>query len=238
MVGASQFMWHLLHLPVGFYGQRTVGDLQQRQEANETIAATLVDRLAPAVFNVVLAVLYLAFMLGYSWKLTLVGLVTVVINVSVAGWASRARVNVTRQQMRDRALLYSSTMAGIESIETIKASGAEEGFFERWSGYQALVSDAGARFNKTDLCFGAVPEFLSAIANTTVLVLGTSLIMSGEFSAGMLLAFQGLLSGFVGPVDSIVVLGQQIQEMRTSMERVQDVLEHPVDRSDNGGEKG
>ena len=232
VVGASQFMWHLLHLPVDFYGQRTVGDLQQRQEANETIAATLVDRLAPAIFNVVLAVLYLAVMLGYSWELTLVGLVTVAINVSVAGWASRARVNLTRQQMRDRALLYSNTMAGIESIETIKASGAEEGFFERWSGYQALVSDAGARFNKTDLYFGAVPEFLGAIANTTVLVLGTSLIMSGEFSAGMLLAFQGLLSGFMGPVDSIVGLGQQVQEMRTSMERVQDVLEHPADRSD------
>ena len=237
VVGASQFMWHLLHLPVGFYEQRTVGDLQQRQEVNETIAATLVDKLAPAVFNVVLAVLYLAVMLGYSWKLTLVGLAAVAINVSVAGWASRARVNVTRRQMRDRGLLYSNTMAGIESIETIKASGAEEGFFERWSGYQALVNDAGARFNKVDLYFAAVPEFLSAIANITVLILGTSLIMSGEFSAGMLLAFQGLLSGFIGPVDSIVGLGQQVQEMRTSMERVQDVLEYPADRCEGTSEE-
>ena len=238
VVGASQFMWHLLHLPVGFYEQRTVGDLQQRQEANETIAATLVDKLAPAVFNVVLAALYLAVMLGYSWKLTLVGLAAVAVNVSVAGWASRARVNVTRRQMRDRGLLYSNTMAGIESIETIKASGAEEGFFERWSGYQALVNDAGARFNKIDLYFAAVPAFLSAIANMAVLILGTALIMSGEFSAGMLLAFQGLLSGFMGPVDSIVGLGQQVQEMRTSMERVQDVLEYPADRREDGGGEG
>ncbi len=229
VVGASQFMWHLLHLPVGFYEQRTVGDLQQRQEANETVAATLVDQLAPAVFNVVLVVLYLAVMLGYSWKLTLVGLVTVAINVAVANWASRSRVNVTRQQMRDRGLLYSSTMAGIESIETIKASGAEEGYFERWSGYQALVNDATVRFNKVDLYFAAVPEFLAQLANITVLLLGTFLIMSGEFTAGMLLAFQGLLSGFMQPVDSVIKLGQQVQEMRTQMERVQDVLEYPAD---------
>lgn len=234
VVGASQFMWHLLHLPVGFYEQRTVGDLQQRQEANETVAATLVEKLAPAIFNVVLVILYLAVMLTYSWKLTLVGLVTVAINVFVANWASRARVNVTRQQMRDRSLLYSNTMAGIESIETIKASGAEEGFFERWSGYQALVNDASVRFNKTDLYFAAVPEFLAQLANITVLLLGTFLIMSGEFSAGMLLAFQGLLASFMGPVDSIIGLGQQIQEMRTSMERVQDVLEYPVDVHDDG----
>ena len=232
VVGASQFMWHLLHLPVGFYEQRTVGDLQQRQEANETVAATLVRQLAPALFNVVLLVLYLAVMLGYSWKLTLVGLATVAINVLVARWASSARVNVTRQQMRDRGLLYSSTMAGIESIETIKASGAEEGYFERWSGYQALVNDASTRFNKIDLYFGAVPQFLAQLANIAILLLGTYLIMAGEFTAGMLLAFQGLLASFMGPVDSIIMLGQQIQEMRTSMERVQDVLEYPADASE------
>ena len=229
VVGASQFMWHLLHLPVGFYEQRTIGDLQQRQEANETVAATLVEQLAPAVFNVLLVVLYLLVMLSYSWKLTLVGLVTVTINVVVANWAARARVNVTRQQMRDRGLLYSSTMAGIESIETIKASGAEEGYFERWSGYQALVNDATVRFNKVDLYFAAVPEFLAQLANIAVLLLGTFLIMNGEFSAGMLLAFQGLLSSFMQPVDSVIKLGQQVQEMRTQMERVQDVLEYPVD---------
>ena len=229
VVGASQFMWHLLRLPVGFYAQRTIGDLQQRQEANETIAATLVDRLAPAIFNVLLVVLYLAIMLGYSWKLTLVGIVTVAINVFVANWASRARVSVTRQQARNRGLLYSNTMAGIESIETIKASGAEEGFFERWAGYQALVNDANTRFNKIDLYFAAVPEFLTALANSVVLLLGTFLIMNGELTAGMLLAFQGFLGSFMAPVDSVIALGQQVQEMRTSMERVQDVLEYPVD---------
>ena len=172
-------------------------------------------------------------MLNYSWKLTLIGLTAVVVNVAVANWASRARVNVTRQQMRDRGLLYSNTLAGIESIETIKASGAEEGFFERWSGYQALVNDVNVRFNKVDLYFAAVPEFLAQLANIAVLLMGTYLIMSGEFSAGMLLAFQGLLSSFMGPVDSIIGLGQQVQEMRTSMERVQDVLEYPADVSEH-----
>ena len=238
IVGASQFMWHLLHLPVGFYEQRTVGDLQQRQEANETVAATLVEQLAPALFNSVLLVLYLAVMLSYSWKLTLVGLVTVAINSFVANRVSAARLNVTRQQMRDRGLLYTSTLAGIESIETIKASGAEEGYFERWSGYQALVNDVNVRFNKVDLYFGAVPQFMANLANIVVLILGTSLIMSGEFSAGMLMAFQGLLASFMVPVDSIISLGQQVQEMRTSMERVQDVLEYPADVPEVDAEPG
>lgn len=35
-------MRHLLHLPVGFYSQRMVDDLQQRQSSNESIAFSLI----------------------------------------------------------------------------------------------------------------------------------------------------------------------------------------------------
>ena len=56
-------------------------------------------------------------------------------------------------------------------------------------GYQALVNDVGTRFNKVDLYFQAVPQFLAQLANITVLLLGTYLIMRGEFTAGMLMAF-------------------------------------------------
>jgi len=61
-----------------------------------------------------------------------------------------------------------------------------------------------------------------------VLVLGTRLIMRDHLTAGGLLAFQGLLSSFMAPIDSIIEFGQKFQEMRSSMERIQDVLECPA----------
>ena len=229
VVSSSRFMWHLLHLPVGFYSQRMVGDLQQRQESNETIASTLIEQLAPSLLNVVLLFLYLGIMVSYSWKLTLMGLVAIIINVFLADHISKLRVNVTRQQMRDSGMFYSNTIAGIESIESIKASGAEDGFFERWSGYQALANNVGVRFSKIEYYLGSLPDLIVQLTNISVLLFGTYLIMQNELTAGMLLAFQGFLSSFMGPVNSIIGLGQQVQEMRTSMERVQDVLEYPAD---------
>lgn len=232
VVSSAGFMWHMLHLPVGFFAQRMIGDLQQRQESNETIASTLIEQLAPTILNAILLILYLGVMLSYSWKLTLVGLATIILNSFVANYISKQRVNVTRQQMRDNGMFYGATIAGIESIESIKATGAENGFFERWAGYQALTNDVSVRFAKTNLYLGAVPSFLTQLANVIVLILGTYLIIRGEFTAGALLAFQGLLSSFMGPVDSLINLGQQIMEMRTSMERIQDVLEYPEDSAD------
>jgi ABC-type bacteriocin/lantibiotic exporter with double-glycine peptidase domain len=134
-----------------------------------------------------------------------------------------------RQHVRDAGRLSATTISGISMIETIKASGAEEGFFERWSGTQALVSNGMTRFIRLNSYLGAVPVLLTQVANVTVLVAGTLLIMRGQFTSGMLLAFQGFLSAFMAPVDSLVNLGQTIQETRTQMERVQDVLNYKPD---------
>lgn len=228
-VAASSFFWHLLHLPVDFYAQRHVGDLQQRQAANESIAMTVVQQLAPSAMNCVLIVLYLVVMVLYSAPLALIGVATVLLNAFLARHISKKRVNIMRQQVRDSGRLSAATVSGIDMIETIKASGAEEGYFERWSGMQALVSNGMVRFAKLNAYLGAVPGLLVQLANVTVLMVGTVLIMGGQFTAGMLLAFQGFLSAFMAPVNSLVNLGQTIQETRTQMERVQDVMNYKPD---------
>jgi ABC-type bacteriocin/lantibiotic exporter with double-glycine peptidase domain len=143
--------------------------------------------------------------------------------------------------MMDSGKLYATTIGGIEMIETIKAAGAEQGYFERWAGYQANVNEAEARLAAINARLGSVPLALNELANITVLMLGVWLIVQDNFTAGSLLAFQGFLSAFMAPMTQIVELGQTIQEMRTQMERVQDVLRYPVDvpieagNSDNSG---
>jgi ABC-type bacteriocin/lantibiotic exporter with double-glycine peptidase domain len=222
-------MWHLLHLPVGFYAQRSVGDLQQRQTSNGTIATTLFEQVTPSVFNAVLLVAYLAVMVSYNWELALIALVAVVLNIIVGRYISNLRLNVTRQSMRSNGLFYSATMRGIESIETIKATGAEDGYFENWAGYEALKNGVQVDFLKVDLYLASLPVLITALANVSILVLGTAMIMRGDFTAGGVLAFQGLFASFMTPVNSLILLGQQIQETRSSMERIQDVVEYPAD---------
>ncbi len=228
-VGSSRFMWHLLHLPVVFYEQRSVGDLQQRQKSNETIAATLLQQLAPAIINAILLLVYLCVMLAYDWKLTLVALVAIVLNAIAVYSASHLYTNMTRQMARHSSNYYATTMAGIESIDSIKAAGAERGYFERWAGHEAALNEVDVRFTKMTTVFWAIPQFIARLGNICILALGAYLIMHGELTAGMLLAFQGCFSSFLSPVNQIVRLGQQFQEMRVDMERIEDVLEYPSD---------
>ena len=229
VVSSSRFMRHLLHLPMGFYSQRMVGDLQQRQSANEVIAYQLIGQLAPVLVGVLMLVLYLVIMLNYSVLLTIVGLLTVVANALLARYISKKRVNIARAGAANAGKLYATTIGGIEMIETIKAAGAEQGYFGRWAGYQAAVNEATARTTVLNSYLGMVPMAVTQIANIVVLVLGIWLIVEDNFTPGLLLAFTGFLSAFMQPVNQLITLGQSVQEMQTQMERVDDVLRYPVD---------
>jgi ABC-type bacteriocin/lantibiotic exporter with double-glycine peptidase domain len=55
------------------------------------------------------------------------------------------------------------------------------------------------------------------------------LVMEGEWTVGFIAAFTGYLSAFTAPATSLIAAGQSFQEMRTNMERVQDVLKYEPD---------
>lgn len=228
-VGNASYMWKVLKLPMKFFSQRMAGDIQGRQDSNASIAHTLIGTFAPLLLNTVMMVFYLVVMIRYSVILTVIGVTSIAINTLMSRYISKKRINITRVSMRDSAKLSSATVAGIEMIETIKASGAGNGYFKKWSGYQAGVNAQQIKFLKVNQYLGMVPQFVSTLADSVVLFLGVWLTMQGEFTPGMIMAFQGFLSSFMNPAMTLVSVGQSLQEMRTQMERVDDVMEYPDD---------
>ena len=229
VVGDTSYLWRVLRMPMEFFSQRMAGDIQQRQTTNASIAGNLVNTFAPLVLNTIMMIFYLAVMIRYSWILTLVGLASILLNVFMSRIISKKRMNITRVQMRDAGMLAGATVAGIEMVETIKASGAENGFFEKWAGYQAGVNTGQVKFAKLNQYLGLIPSLISSLANIAVLILGVWFTMEGEFTVGMIMAFQGFLASFTAPATMLISAGQTIQEMRTQMERVEDIMEYPTD---------
>ena len=230
-IGSTSYMWKVLRLPMEFFSQRMAGDIQGRLMLNASIAGTLVNTFAPVLLNTVMMVFYLALMLRQSLPLTLIGLLTLLINTLMARVISNKRINTTRVQMRDAAKLQSTAASGIAMIETIKSSGAENGFFQKWAGYQASVNTQAGKAARTEALLGKIPTFFSALSNYAVLALGVYLTMQGRYTLGGVMMFQGFLTAFMSPAMTLVSAGQVIQEMRTQMERVEDVMEYPEDEA-------
>ena len=229
VVGSTSYMWKVLHLPIEFFSQRMAGDIQSRMGMNASIAQTIVSTLAPLLLNTIMMFFYFFVMIRYSVVLTFVGIASVVLNLVISQMLSRQRMNLMRAQMRDGAKSSSTAVAGIEQIETLKASGAENGFFRTWAGYQAAMASMTVNFTRTENIFGVAMEFVGTITNYVVYFLGIWFAMNGSFTMGMITAFQGFLGSFMSPATMLVSAGQTIQEMRTQVERVDDVMEYPTD---------
>ena len=231
VIGSTTYMWKVLRLPMEFFSQRLAGDIQSRMSMNASIAGTLVDTFAPLLLNTAMMIFYLVIMLRQSPLLTLIGLVTLLLNILMSRIISQKRVNITRVQLRDMGKLEAATVSGIEMIETIKSSGAENGFFQKWAGYQASVNTQDVKTARTDHLLGAIPAFFVTLADYAVLILGVWLTMEGKFTLGGVLMFQGFLGAFMAPASTLISAGQTILEMRSQMERVEDVMEYPEDEA-------
>lgn len=228
-IGNSTYLWKVLRMPMEFFSQRMAGDIQQRMATNAEIANVLIETFAPLAINTGMMLFYLIVMIRYSLVLTLVGLISIIVNIFTARAVSKKRVNITRVSMRDEGKLYGMTVSGIEMVETIKASGAEDGFMQKWAGYQANVNTSTVKALVLSTYLGLIPQLTSVITNSTILILGVYYAMTGEFTPGMIMAFQGFLASFTAPVSELIGAGQTITEMRTQMERVEDVMEYPTD---------
>ena len=231
--GNTRFLWHALNLPMEFFAQRYVGDIVQRQSLNETITTTLVRILAPYAINILLLIVYVVVMARYSFLLTLMGLMSVALNIYVVRKESELRNNLSRAMEQTEGKFYGITMSCVDNIESIKAAGAERRFFEFWAGYFA-------RRNNQEVLFEArsfSPYVFGHVANALVLILGAALILYGDFSIGMLMAFQGFMAEFMRPAMGLMQGSTTVIELRSQMERIDDVIAYPTEKwSDDSDE--
>ncbi len=224
---SARFLRHVLYLPIEFFYQHKAGDLSDRQNSNNEIAETLVGQLAPLLINLVMLVFYLAVMAQYSLVLTAIGAATVAINLLVIRKVGSMRREITAVAARDGANLAAATVSGINMIESIKATGSEDGYFERLSGQHANLANTRTRFTRKTMYLGNIPALVQELSDYVVMFMGFALIIQGQFTAGLLLTFLQFLNAMMDPVNKLLEAGENLQVMGAAIDRVNDVMECP-----------
>jgi ATP-binding cassette subfamily C protein len=124
--------------------------------------------------------------------------------------------------------MYGVSIAGLQQIETLKASALESEFFARWAGYYTKAIKAQQELGMTNQTLGVLPTLLTALTSMLVLVIGGLRVIDGHLSIGMLVALQSLMHSFLTPVTSLVGFGSTLQELQGDLQRLDDVLRNPT----------
>ncbi|MFJ9767714.1 NHLP family bacteriocin export ABC transporter peptidase/permease/ATPase subunit [Streptomyces erythrochromogenes] len=228
-LGSARFFRHLLRLPVAFYSQRNPADLVQRLQSNDTVAETLARDLSAAGVDAVVVVLYAVLLWTYDPQLTLVGVGVALLNVLALRTAIRLRATGTRRLRAESARLTNTSYGGLQLIETMKATGGENGFFRRWAGQHAVTLDVQQRLGVPSAWLAVVAPTLAALNSALILMIGGLRAVDGHLTVGLLVAFQALVTSFTAPISRLGGVAGRIQDFAADVARLGDVENFPVD---------
>jgi ABC-type bacteriocin/lantibiotic exporter with double-glycine peptidase domain len=161
--------------------------------------------------------------------LTLIGIGSVAVNLTALRWVARQRSDTNTRLMQEQGKVSGVAIAGLQSIETLKASGLESDFFNRWAGFYARSLNARQEMDRLNQRLGLLPAFLSSLSAMLLLTIGGFRVIDGALSIGMLVAFQSLIQQFMQPVNQLLKLAGDFQELGGTLDRLDDVLQNPVD---------
>ncbi len=229
LVSGYAFLRHMLRLPVSFFDQRYAGDLVERMESNTSINQFLAGELAETVLNVFVAAFYFVVLIFYSPIMTAVGMVDVGICLAAVFVSNKVISGTTMKLQISGGKLYGAVCAGLNITDTIKASGAETEYTARILGFQAKQANLEQELNRYQQIADAIPQAAGKISDALLLMVGGILVINGEMTLGMLLAFNSLFDSFSEPVNQLVGFIQKIQKLKADLNRVEDINNYAQD---------
>ncbi len=222
-----RFFEHVLRLPLAFFGQRYAGHVVTRVGLNDAVASVLSSQLAATLLALVTSLFYLSLMALYDWQLTLVTVAFSAATLAALQAVARRQSDLGRLLVQDTGMLTATAAAGLENIETIKATSSESAFFARWAGQQADVVGEMQELGSQTAVLATLPVLTVGLNTAAVLGFGGWQVMDGSLSIGALAAFQVLVAGFTAPIGQLVGFGQTLQQTAGSLAALDDVLHHP-----------
>lgn len=220
----SEFLFHMLRLPIPFYEQRYAGDLAGRVQNNEDVNVFLAEDLAEVLLNLFAVVFYLILLTVYSPWLTLLCIMITGSNLILMAFAFRRQRAAAVKWQIVQGKLMGNLCAGLTLTTTLKACGAQGRYAAYLQNYYDKVIREDQSVGRVQQILNAVTESLQIILNVLTLLAGGILVMQGVLTAGMLTAYLGLLASFTGPVQKLVEFAKKIQIIQAELSRVEDLM--------------
>ncbi|GAB1459691.1 hypothetical protein MASR2M50_14650 [Thauera sp.] len=229
----SDLYRHLQGLSPSFYGRQRLGDLMSRIDGDVAeIQRFAVDSLFAAVSSVIGLLGALAMMLGLSWKLSLLVLVLVPLEVV---WLRhmRRRLETRTRTVRERAADVSSFLVEtLPAMKFIQASRREVDERARLDALGARYLDELLGLQRTEFVTHALPSTLTSLTRAAAFLIGGWWVIEGDWQLGALIAFSTYLGMATGPVGSLLGLYVAVQRMSVSLMRVGELREATAEVAD------
>ena len=229
----SSIISRLLRLNARFFEKRPVGELSSRLNELDKIRSFLTGTALTVVLDAIFALLYFTVMFLYSPVLAGVILASIPLLLAVI----LGLTPITQNLIRQRAIAHSKTnsymVEVLNGIQTVKLQNGE--FTARRNWETRHLDDINKSFKSVvaNTASSSALQFINKTTNIIVICVGASLVLNNEMTLGQLIAFRIISSYVTQPILRLASTWNSFQEVSMSVERLGDVVNQPLETSDN-----
>jgi ATP-binding cassette, subfamily B, bacterial HlyB/CyaB len=215
---------HLMRLPLGYFETRAAGQTVARMRELETIRHFLTGQGLFSALDLLFTVIFIAVLFLYSWKLTLIVVLTIPLYLLIAALIRPSLKTKTEEKFNRAALSQQFLVESVVGVQTIKAAAIEPVMRAEWE--ERLAAYVKTGFEATML--GAIGQnaiqYVDKLSRALLLLFGAKAVIDGELTVGSLIAFNMIAGQVAQPILRLSQLWQDFQQIQISIARLGDIL--------------
>ncbi len=221
-------------LPMSFFDQRKTGHIISRITNDVTnLRGAVVGGMASIIRNGLMAVIAVLIVFYTSWKLSLLTVILVPLNILFIGIISRKLRKGSRRAQERMADMTSVLQETISGVRVVKAFAMEEFEKKKFINFNFKYLKEYLKMRRFAELASPSSEILGAVATVVILWYGGRLVISNALDPANLMMFIGAMLWVVTPIKNLSKLNTVIQQGLASGQRIFEILD--IESEEDGG---
>ena len=219
----------LKKLPLSYFGKRDLADLAETMMNDMNLYETIFSHAVPHIYSTAISTSIIALMLiFYNWKLALAALWVIPISILIIFLSKKSQKKIVQGWIDDNRKVFDNLQENIEQIEQIKSYNLEDRMLNDF--FKKLNASTKQK-TKGEVVAGTLTGIATAILKLgiiSVAVIGVNMLMAGEVSVLVYIAFLMLTASIYLPIEGIITFMSMIVMLDAVVGRIKEIKTMPV----------
>ncbi|WP_347219694.1 peptidase domain-containing ABC transporter [Chryseobacterium sp.] len=229
----SEFLKKLLQLPIKYFDTKLIGDYNQRIIDNERIENFLTSQSLLTFFSVISFSVFFGVLWYYDVKILITYLfLTIIAIVWSFYWLKKIKY-LDYFKFQQRSESQESIFEIFNGVTEMKLNKFEAIKRNEWEKIQEKLFALNIRVLKLEQIQISGFEFVNQLKNILVTFLAATFVVHGKMTLGELLSVSYIVGQMNSPVNQLVTFFRSLQDAKLSLERLNEVQNHPAEEQDD-----
>ncbi len=220
------FISKLFRLPMQFFLQRDKAEIVSRAELCDMAARQIAGPVTMFFISLFNLLLFSTALLLFQPQLAITGIFFSVLTVWALSVVSKRSAQVNIRFLKERSSLMGYSINGIGMIETLKATGKESEYYERWAGMLTKMNNAEFEAGKYFILSAILPVVMSLLTTIVIVYWGSHMVLDGSITIGGLVGVIALSQSFTSSLAGMAEISKSFLGLTACFRAMNDVYNY------------